>query len=231
MFSNCKKQHVDKPCDLDQTAIVDVSNESINCTVDVIAQIDGAQEKIGTIPALSKKTFTLSKTYTTATGTTKIITKPTCGKGLLTVSEVQFSPCKTEAITAKDLAPDFNTATLKTCMNQEAAMTSDKIPFQKLRVGSIIYYKTALGSYGIIEILQVAYNLRLRIKRGSLAWTESTHTIRGTWLFDLDSVQEVGTLNTSEDCWLEIVRANLDLSVLQEANFTPRNGAKFYFAN
>lgn len=233
LFSNCNETQLDEPCTTNQTATVDVSNESTNCTVDIIAQISGGQEKLGTIPALSKKTFTLGKTYTTATATTQIITKPTCGKGLLTVSEVQFSPCMTETITAKDLAPDFNTATLKTCMNQEAAMISDKIPFQKLRVGSIIYYKTALGSYGIIDILQVAYHLRFRIKRGSLTWAESTHTIRGTWSFDFDSAQEITGLfpDTTGDLWWEITRANNDLTVLQEAYFTPRNGAKFYLAN
>ncbi len=232
LCSNCKKKQPDEPCATNQTATIDISNESTNCTIDVIAQISGGQEKLGTIPALSKKTFTLGKTYTAATGTTQIITKPTCGKGLLTVSEIQFSPCTTETITAKDLAPDFSTASLKTCMNQEAAMTSDKIPFQKLRVGSIIYYKTALGSYGIIEILQVAYNLRFRIKRGSLAWTESSHTDRGTWLFDLDSAQETTiSAQSTGDFWWEIVRVNFDFTVLQEANFTPSNGAKFYLAN
>jgi microsomal dipeptidase-like Zn-dependent dipeptidase len=94
----------------------------------------------------------------------------------------------------------------------------------RLRTGTIIFYQTNEGRLGKMEILEYAYNIRLRCttynENGTIYRQNNNLTIRGTWSCDLDNGLEA---SAGQDFFWEQNTAT-------ERYLTPRNNATYWVA-
>lgn len=96
------------------------------------------------------------------------------------------------------------------------------------KAGDILFYKTSLGRYGKMKIINVdqADNYKLSFmattyENNGAVFNESSAAIaRGSWIFDLDQMEELEDASVNEDFWNERINPI-------DTHFVPKNDASF----
>jgi hypothetical protein len=94
--------------------------------------------------------------------------------------------------------------------------------------GDILFYKTSKGRLGKMEIISVdqTANYKITLKAttyentGAVCSACTSAQVRGTWIFDLDQMEELDDVSENEDFWNERINAT-------DTHFTPQNQASF----
>jgi hypothetical protein len=133
-----------------------------------------------------------------------------------------------------DRASVFDSITFDDILNKSSGLSNQRIDtiygsVEQILPGQVILYKTSSGNYGKMEIVDYAYDLRVRWvtyegSSGNVIKSGDDLMIRGTWLCDLDAGSEVGVTPEADFHW-GIQSAGV------EQYIDPKNGALFTLVN
>jgi Astacin (Peptidase family M12A) len=138
-------------------------------------------------------------------------------------------PTGTNVVCTEPLNSTYESLNRASIASAQSCLTTDRIngsnnESNRLRTGTIIFYRTNEGRLGKMEILEYGYNIRLRCTtyndNGTVYRQNENLTIRGTWSCDLDNAVESST--GSDFFW--------EQNTAVERYLSPRNNAAFWVA-
>jgi hypothetical protein len=133
-----------------------------------------------------------------------------------TPEEIDFEEIQFLDIKAKELE-----------LSSSSLLISDAVGIH-FKADDILFYKTSLGRYGKMKIILVnpddnykfSFTASTYESNGTLFSGTSSAEVRGTWLYDLDQMEELDGSTLNGDFWNERINAT-------DTYLTPKNEASF----